>query len=52
MKKSVPVESASALIDQLIAKLPDWRGQMLAKVRGASGSQQHHTSPKLTSGPE
>lgn len=34
MKKSVPVESASALIDEKIKELGDWRGKMLAKVRG------------------
>src|SRR5271167_4348066 len=33
MKKSVPVESASALIDEKIKQLGDWRGKMLAKVR-------------------
>src|ERR1700686_554629 len=33
MKRAVPVESASALIDQLIAKLTDWRGKTLASVR-------------------
>src|SRR5215469_10749356 len=33
MKKPVPAESASALIDQRIRELPDWRGKMLAKVR-------------------
>jgi hypothetical protein len=33
MKKSVPVEAASALIDARIKELGDWRGQMLAKVR-------------------
>jgi hypothetical protein len=33
MKKPVPVESASALIDQKIEELGDWRGKMLAKVR-------------------
>ncbi len=33
MKKSIPAESASALIDQLIAKLTDWRGKTLAGVR-------------------
>ena len=32
MKKS-PVESASALIDEKIEHLGDWRGKMLAKVR-------------------
>ena len=33
MNKSVPAESASALIDQRIEDLADWRGTMLAKVR-------------------
>jgi hypothetical protein len=33
MKKPVPVESASARIDQLVAKLADWRGKKLASVR-------------------
>jgi hypothetical protein len=33
MKRPVPVESASALIDQLIAGLTDWRGKTLAGVR-------------------
>jgi len=33
MKKPVPVVSASALIDQRIKELGDWRGKMLAKVR-------------------
>lgn len=34
MKKPVPVESASALIDEKIKQLADWRGKTLAKVRG------------------
>ena len=33
MKKPVPVESASALIDDKINELGDWRGKILAKVR-------------------
>jgi hypothetical protein len=33
MKKSVPVESASACIDKKIKELADWRGKTLAKVR-------------------
>ncbi len=33
MKKPVPLESASALIDEKIKKFGDWRGKMLAKVR-------------------
>jgi hypothetical protein len=33
MKKPVPLESASALIDEKIKQLGDWRGKMLAKVR-------------------
>ena len=32
MKKPVPVESASAFIDEKIMELGDWRGKMLAKV--------------------
>lgn len=33
MKKTVTVESASALIDSRIKELGDWRGKTLAKVR-------------------
>lgn len=33
MQDLVPVESASALIDQKIRELADWRGKTLAKVR-------------------
>src|SRR5256884_4618850 len=33
MKKPVPAESASALIDKKIKELADWRGKTLAKVR-------------------
>ena len=33
MKKPVPAESGSALIDERIMKLGDWRGRTLAKVR-------------------
>src|SRR5262244_2613904 len=33
MKRDVPVESASALIDERIKELGDWRGKTLAKVR-------------------
>ena len=33
MKKPVPIESASALIDERIKELGDWRGKTLAKVR-------------------
>ena len=33
MKKPVPVESASTLIDAKIKELGDWRGKTLAKVR-------------------
>ena len=33
MKRSVPVESASAFIDERIKELGDWRGKTLAKVR-------------------
>src|SRR5213596_3602576 len=33
MKKPIPVESASAFIDEKIKELGDWRGKTLAKVR-------------------
>src|ERR1035438_2051122 len=33
MKKPVPVESASALIDEKIKELGDWRGKTLASLR-------------------
>jgi hypothetical protein len=33
MKRPVPVGSASALIDQKIKELGDWRGKTLARVR-------------------
>jgi hypothetical protein len=33
MKKPVPAESASRLIDERIEELGDWRGKMLAKMR-------------------
>ncbi len=33
MKRTVPAESASALIDGKIRELADWRGKTLAKVR-------------------
>ena len=43
MKTSVPVESASALIDAKINELADWRGNMLAKVRKIL----HETAPEI-----
>jgi hypothetical protein len=33
MKATIPMESASAFIDEKIKELGDWRGKMLAKVR-------------------
>src|SRR5260370_9236419 len=33
MERAVPVESAYALIDELIAELTDWRGKTLASIR-------------------
>jgi len=33
VKKPVSVESASALIDERIKELDDWRGKTLARVR-------------------
>jgi hypothetical protein len=43
MKNSIPVESASALIDERIKQLGDWRGKMLAKVRGII----HEADPEI-----
>ena len=43
MKKSVTVKSASALIDAKIEELGDWRGKMLAKVRGII----HEAEPEI-----
>jgi hypothetical protein len=42
-KRSVPVESASAFIDQKIKELGDWRGETLAKVR----SIVHEADPEI-----
>ena len=33
MKRPIPVKSTSALIDEKIKELGDWRGKTLAKVR-------------------
>jgi len=33
MKRPIPVESASAFIDEKIKELADWRGKTLSKVR-------------------
>jgi hypothetical protein len=43
MKKTIPAESASALIDGRIRELGDWRGQMLARVRGII----HEADPEI-----
>jgi hypothetical protein len=43
MKKPVPVESASALIEQKIKELGDWRGKMFAKVRAVI----HEADPEI-----
>src|SRR5215469_12450817 len=43
MKKPVPVESASAEIDERIEKLGDWRGKMLARVRAII----HEADPEI-----
>jgi hypothetical protein len=42
-KKSAPVESASAFIDEKIKALGDWRGKILAKVRGII----HQADPEI-----
>ncbi|HWW22551.1 MAG TPA: DUF1801 domain-containing protein [Edaphobacter sp.] len=43
MKKTIPVESASVLIDAKINELGDWRGKMLAKVRAIV----HEADPEI-----
>src|SRR5213078_1572849 len=43
MKRPVPVESASALIDEKIKGLGDWRGKTLAKVRAII----HEADPEI-----
>src|SRR5580765_2315303 len=43
MKKPIPAKSASALIDQRISELADWRGTMLAKVRAII----HEADPEI-----
>ena len=43
MKKPVPVESASASIDERIKQLGDWRGKMLARVRAIV----HEADPEI-----
>src|SRR6516165_2945568 len=48
MKRSVPVESASRLIDEKIKVLGDWRGKTLAKVREII----HEADPEIVEGRE
>src|SRR5256714_14281135 len=43
MKRPVPVESASAFIDEKIKELGDWRGKTLAKVRAII----HQADPEI-----
>src|SRR5882672_6084409 len=43
MTRTVPVESASAFIDQKIKELGGWRGNTLAKVRGIL----HEADPEI-----
>jgi hypothetical protein len=43
MKQAIAGESASALIDERIKELKDWRGRMLAKVRGIV----HEADPEI-----
>ena len=43
MRRTIPVESASALIDRRIEELGDWRGKMLAKVRALI----HEADPEI-----
>jgi len=43
MKKAIATESASALIDQKIKELGDWRGETLAKARNII----HEADPEI-----
>ncbi len=43
MKRPIPAESASALIDKKIEELRDWRGKMLARVRAIV----HQADPEI-----
>jgi len=43
MKEAVPMESASAFIDERIKELDDWRGKTLAKVRAII----HEADPEI-----
>jgi hypothetical protein len=43
VKKTIPMESASVLIDARIQELGDWRGKTLAKVRGII----HEADPEI-----
>jgi hypothetical protein len=43
MKEPIPMEAASAFIDEKIRELGDWRGKMLAKVRGII----HEADPEI-----
>ncbi len=43
MKRPLPAESASALIDKKIEELRDWRGKMLARVRAIV----HQADPEI-----
>jgi hypothetical protein len=47
MKRRVAVESASALIDERIKELGDWRGKTLAKVRQVI----HEADPEIVEAP-
>ena len=46
MKDAKTVESASALIDQRIKELGDWRGKMLAKVRAIIHARTRRSSKR------
>jgi len=43
MKKPVPIESASARIDEKVLQLGDWRGKTLARVRAII----HQADPEI-----
>jgi hypothetical protein len=48
MKRPVPVESASPLIDEKIKEFGDWRGKVVAKVREI----MHAANPGILEGRE
>ena len=46
MKRPVPVESASALIDEKLGELGDWRGKRTLNLQGKSKPKPRRASGK------